>query len=173
MSATVTKFCFTCREDTVHDFVGVVGGRTLYRCAKACGAAAREITPREDMTSASPVPPPKPRPERLLPPIIAPKKRNWTNRRKETPTMAESKEKKSPLILAIEKIVAGATAPLVKRIEVLEGRSILGEVNEAVEKALTAALSGTTSSDDEPVSCRHKNRMKKCSSCQAKAEAVA
>lgn len=184
MSATLPKFCFTCREVTTHDFVGAVGGRHLYKCATAgCTAAAREITPRELMTSASQIPPPKPRPERPRPAIAfadSPgtrkaradlKKYKYTNRRPQP--MAESKEKKSPLILAIENIVAGATAPLIKRIEDLEGRSIIGEVNDAVEKALASALSGAASADGEPSSCRHKNRMKRCPSCQAKAEAAA
>lgn len=52
------KFCFKCRKDTVHVRVGWVGGIAMYQCPENCGAAPREITAREDMTSTPRIPAP-------------------------------------------------------------------------------------------------------------------
>jgi hypothetical protein len=90
------KFCFRCRQETLHAFVGELGLRALYQCP--CGAPPREITPREALTSAPRLPPPPPSKLQRPPAIRSARLQNYTNRR---PMPAKT----TPYIAAIARIV--------------------------------------------------------------------
>lgn len=161
-----TLFCFAkCRDRRT--YTRQLGSRPVYSC-DGCGSTREieELGRVEIPGRISPVPAPKPYTGNLKP-FVAPKKRAYTNRRQETKTM-----KKSPLIAAIEKAVAEQLKPVLERLDKLEEKPDVTEVDETVvkvmvEKVLADQLGGDVkpaASDDG--SCRHKNFMRKCPSCQ-------
>lgn len=127
-----TAHCFAkCR--TRQTYTRQLGSRPVFAC-DGCGNT-REIEELGRVAipgQASPVPPPKPKPyEGPLKPFVVPKKRAYTNRRQETKTM-----KKSPLIAAIEKAVAEQIAPIIERLDKLEEKPDIVEVDEAAVKVM-------------------------------------
>jgi hypothetical protein len=98
----IVLHCFTCRART--DWERILASRPVFKC-KGCGNTKEvEELGRVDIPGqASPVPAPRPRPQ--LPPLVSPKKRTYTNRRKETKIMPKDRAV-PPLRQFVEKIIA-------------------------------------------------------------------
>lgn len=153
MSAATKKFCFKCRTETDHAYVGTVGGRHLYQCP--CGAAAREITPRELMTSV-PLPPKPapaaPRPVTKIKASVPPKARPYTNR---------SPMNKAWLSEMIEKVVD-------KKVAELKAGLSREEVVAVVQEQLREAVGETAAAP-----CPRRPHRGRCGKICAEAKAAA